>query len=125
MPSLSTNIVVHQLPTKEECKSVQQKLRRMRPDILLKIKEKWVANIVPVFKKDRKGFNQRKPERQLLVARDLIKESLKDNYRLPYIDALVANATGYSLLSFMDSFSGYNQIKMHLEDMEKTTFVTM
>ncbi|KAA3483257.1 reverse transcriptase [Gossypium australe] len=25
----------------------------------------------------------------------------------------------------MDGFSGYNQIKMHLEDMEKTTFVTM
>ncbi|KAA3481527.1 reverse transcriptase [Gossypium australe] len=31
----------------------------------------------------------------------------------------------YSLFSFMDGSSGYNQIKMHLEDMEKTTFVTM
>ncbi|XP_052486345.1 uncharacterized protein LOC128041071 [Gossypium raimondii] len=39
MPGLSTDIVVHRLPIKEECKPVQQKLRRMRPDVLLKIKE--------------------------------------------------------------------------------------
>ncbi|KAA3469375.1 RNA-directed DNA polymerase (Reverse transcriptase), Ribonuclease H-like protein [Gossypium australe] len=40
MSSLSTDIVVHRLPIKEECKPVQQKLQMMRPDVLLKIKEK-------------------------------------------------------------------------------------
>ncbi|XP_040963882.1 uncharacterized protein [Gossypium hirsutum] len=39
MPGLSTDIVVHRLPIREYCKPVQQKLRRMRPDIVLKIKE--------------------------------------------------------------------------------------
>nr|XP_012466145.1 unnamed protein product [Gossypium raimondii] len=33
MPGLSTDIVVHRLPIKEDCKPVQQKLRRMRPDV--------------------------------------------------------------------------------------------
>ena len=32
--------------------------------------------------------------------------------------------TGYKLLTFMDAFSGYNQIKMVEEDQEKTTFIT-
>ncbi|KAA3473083.1 RNA-directed DNA polymerase [Gossypium australe] len=40
MPGLNTNIVVHWLPIKEECKPVQQKLRRMIPDILLKRKKR-------------------------------------------------------------------------------------
>ncbi|XP_016747272.2 uncharacterized protein [Gossypium hirsutum] len=39
MPGLSTDIVVHRLPIREDCKLVQQKLRRMRTDIVLKIKE--------------------------------------------------------------------------------------
>ena len=33
--------------------------------------------------------------------------------------------TKHSLFSFMDGFSGYNQIRIALEDMEKTTFLTM
>lgn len=31
---------------------------------------------------------------------------------------------GYQLLTFIDSFSGYNQIFMHFEDQEKTFFIT-
>ncbi|KAG8504210.1 hypothetical protein CXB51_002512 [Gossypium anomalum] len=135
MPGLDTNIVVHRLLIKKECKPVQQKLRRMRPDVLLKIKEEvrkqfdagflkvvkysdWVANIVPVPKKDGKV-------RMCVDYRDLNKASPKDNFPLPHIDTLVDNTAGHSLFSFMDGFSGYNQIKMHPEDMEKTTFVTM
>ncbi|KAK5833726.1 hypothetical protein PVK06_017580 [Gossypium arboreum] len=135
MPGLNTDIVVHRLLIKEECKPVQQKLRRMRPDVLLKIKEEvrkqfdfgflkvvkyseWVANIVPVPKKDGKV-------RMCVDYRDLNKVSQKDNSPLPHIDTLVDNTVGHSLFSFMDGFSGHNQIKMHPEDMEKTTFVTM
>ena len=39
MPSLSTEIVEHQLPMRPECKPVQQNLRRVKPKMLLKIKE--------------------------------------------------------------------------------------
>ncbi|KAG8503896.1 hypothetical protein CXB51_001830 [Gossypium anomalum] len=57
--------------------------------------------------------------------RDLNKASPKDKFPLPHIDTLVDNTTGYSLFSFMDGFSGYNQIKLHPEDMDKTTFITL
>ena len=56
--------------------------------------------------------------------RDLNKESPKDDFLLPHIDVLVDNTTQASVFSFMDGFSGYNQIKMAPEDMEKTTFMT-
>ncbi|RVW78292.1 Retrovirus-related Pol polyprotein from transposon 297 [Vitis vinifera] len=37
---------------------------------------------------------------------------------------LVDSTAGHSMLSFMDGFSGYSQILMALEDMEKTSFIT-
>ena len=39
MSGLDPSIVVHKLPTREDIKPKKQKLRRLRPDILLKIKE--------------------------------------------------------------------------------------
>ena len=46
---------------------------------------------------------------------DLNKASPKDDFPLPHIDILVDKTTGHALLSFMDCFSIYNQIKMILE----------
>ena len=57
--------------------------------------------------------------------RDLNRASPKNNFPLPHIDTLVDNTTKHSLFSFIDGFSGYNQIRMASEDMEKTTFLTM
>nr|POF24391.1 retrovirus-related pol polyprotein from transposon opus [Quercus suber] len=48
----------------------------------------------------------------------------KDSYPLPRIDTLVDSTARHWLLSFMDAFSGYNQIKMEEDDQEKTSFVT-
>ena len=48
----------------------------------------------------------------------------KDSYPLPRIDQLVDSTAGHKLLSFMDAFSGYNQIRMDEADQEKTSFVT-
>ena len=39
MPGLSIEIVEHQLPMRSECQPVQQKLRRVKPKMLLKIRE--------------------------------------------------------------------------------------
>ena len=78
----------------------------------------WVANIVPIPKKDDKV-------RMCVDYRDLNRTSPKDNFLLPHIDTLVDNTAKHSLFSFMDGFSGYNQIKMALKDMEKTIFLTM
>ena len=38
MPGLDADIVVHHLPTKEDCPPVKQKVRRMRPEMSEKIK---------------------------------------------------------------------------------------
>ena len=40
----------------------------------------------------------------------------KDIYPLPRIDTLVDSTARNQLLSFIDSFSGYNQIKMEEAD---------
>ena len=55
---------------------------------------------------------------------DLNKACPKDSYPLPCIDQLVDSTVRHQLLSFMDAFSGYNQIKMDKEDQEKTSFIT-
>ena len=55
---------------------------------------------------------------------DLNRACPKDSYLLPQIDTLVDSTARHELLSFMDAFSGYNQIKMKEEDQEKTSFVT-
>ena len=54
---------------------------------------------------------------------DLNKDCLKDSFPLPRIDQLVDSIAGHKLLSFMDAFSGYNQILMDEEDQEKTLFI--
>ncbi|RVW59359.1 Transposon Ty3-G Gag-Pol polyprotein [Vitis vinifera] len=77
----------------------------------------WLANVVPVPKKDGKV-------RVCVDFRDLNKASPKDDFPLPHIDLLVDGTAGHSMLSFMDGFSGYNQILMAPEDMEKTAFIT-
>ena len=55
---------------------------------------------------------------------DLNKACLKDSYSLLWIDILVDSNARHKFLSFMDAFSGYNQIKMEEADQEKTSFVT-
>ena len=55
---------------------------------------------------------------------DLNKAYPKDSYPLPRIDLLVDSTTGHQLLSFMDAFSSYNQIKLKEFDHVKTSLVT-
>ena len=54
---------------------------------------------------------------------DLNKVCPKDSYPLPRIDQLVDSTTDHRLLSFMDAFYRYNQIRMDEADQEKTFFV--
>ena len=48
----------------------------------------------------------------------------KDSFPLPRIDQLVDATSGHALLSFMDAYSGYNQIQMHVPNQEHTSFIT-
>jgi hypothetical protein len=55
---------------------------------------------------------------------DLNKACPKDPFPLPRIDQIVDSTVGCDLLCFLDAFSGYNQIKMAVEDEENTVFIT-
>ncbi|CAL2270464.1 unnamed protein product [Prunus armeniaca] len=77
----------------------------------------WLANIVPVKKKI--GVIRISTD-----YRDLNRACPKDEFPLPNMDILIDSTSGQGLLSFMDGFSGYNQIKMSPKDVEKTVFRT-
>ena len=77
----------------------------------------WLANVVLVKKVNGKW-------RMCVDFIDLNKACLKDSFPLPKIDQLVDSTAGHKLLTFMDTFSRYKQIKMAEEDQEKTAFIT-
>ena len=54
---------------------------------------------------------------------DVNKACPKDSFPLLRIDLIVDATAGHELLSFMDAFSGYNQINMDPHNQEKTSFV--
>ena len=56
--------------------------------------------------------------------KNLNKVCPKDEFPLPNMDLLIDSATRSAMFSFMDGFSGYNQIRMAPKDMEKTAFRT-
>ena len=134
MPGIDLEIAQNHIDTHPYIVPVKQNLKRMRIEWLLKIKEevtkqlkvrfikpvhqaKWIASVVPIPKKDGKV-------RMCVDFRDLNKACPGDDFPLPHIDVLVDNTTGSALMSFMDDFSGYNQIKMDPKDKLKTTFTT-
>ena len=55
---------------------------------------------------------------------DLNKACPKDTYPLPSIDRLVDSKAGHEALSFLDAYSGYNQVLMNLADAKETAFMT-
>lgn len=55
---------------------------------------------------------------------DLNKAGPKDSYPLPSIDRLVDGASRHGMLSFLDAYSGYNQIRMFPPDEEKMAFMS-
>jgi hypothetical protein len=54
--------------------------------------------------------------------RELNKETLKDYFPLSFIDQVLDTLVGKKYISFLDGFSGYNQIQIAPEDQDKTTF---
>ena len=77
----------------------------------------WLANVVMVKKANEKW-------RMCIDFMDLNRACPKDSYPLPRIDTLVDSTARHDLLSFMDAFLGYNQIKMNEDNQERTSFVT-
>ena len=54
--------------------------------------------------------------------REINKATLKDYFPLPFIDQVLDTLSGKQYFSFLDRYSGYNQILIAPEDQDKTTF---
>ncbi|KAM2475572.1 hypothetical protein PS1_008153 [Malus domestica] len=114
---ISPNIICHRLSIDLKTKPVRQKRRSYDTERYEAMKAEveklkgigfvrevnyptWVANVV-------------------IVKKNLTKESLMLQKVL-----LIDFTAGCELLSFMDAYSGYNQILMNFSDQEHTTFTT-
>ena len=132
MIGIDLEIAQHHIDTHSHIMPIKQKLRCMRTEWLLTIKEEVtkrlkvgfiklmhqaerIANVVPVPKKDGNI-------RMCVDFRDLNKACPNDDFPLPYVDVLVNNTASSALMPFMDGFFEYNQIKMAPKDMTETIF---
>ena len=134
MPGINPSVIIHRLNVSPSFSPIQQKKRVFTPERDQAIAEEvcklqeasfirevyypdWLANVVMVKKASGKW-------RMCVDFTDLNKACPKDSYPLSRVDVLVDSTARHQLLSFMDAFSGYNQIRMHEDDQEKTSFVT-
>ena len=53
---------------------------------------------------------------------ELNKVTQKDHFPLPFIDQVLDTLSEKKFFSFLDGFSGYNQIQIAPKDQDKTTF---
>ena len=134
MPSIDPSVITQCLNVYPSSKPIRQKKRVFAPERDNVIKEKvqkltttkfiqevyyldWLANVVMVKKANGKW-------RMCMDFTNLNKACPKDSYPLPRIDQLVDSTVSHKLLSFVDAFSGYNQIRIDEVDQEKTFFIT-
>uniref|UniRef100_A0A2N9EVJ5 Uncharacterized protein n=1 Tax=Fagus sylvatica TaxID=28930 RepID=A0A2N9EVJ5_FAGSY len=134
MPGINPSIISHKLNVDPSLRPIKQKRRVFAPERNNAIMEEvdkllaanfirevfypdWLANVVMVKKSTGKW-------RMCVDFTDLNKACPKDSFPLPRIDQLVDSTAGHKLLTFMDAFSGYNQIVMDESDQEKTSFIT-
>jgi hypothetical protein len=78
----------------------------------------WVSNPVIIPKKNTDVL------RVYVDYTSLNKHCPKDPFLLPRIDQIIDSMVGCARLSFLDAYSGYNQIKLKKEDEEMTAFIT-
>uniref|UniRef100_A0A2N9GSG2 RNA-directed DNA polymerase n=1 Tax=Fagus sylvatica TaxID=28930 RepID=A0A2N9GSG2_FAGSY len=104
MPGIDPGLVAHSLNVEPGTRPVVQPMRTFHTEV--------EAQITQEVKK--------------LLAAGFIKahSASTDEFPLPNMDLLIDSAAGHAMFSFMDGFSGYNQIRMSTRDAEKTAFRT-
>jgi hypothetical protein len=133
MLGINPQIIEHEIKTYPIAKPVKQHLRVVNPQKAPAIKAEvqkllnvgsiypvplteWVSNLVLVNKKQ--GTIP-----ICMDFRDLNKACPKDNFLTPYINQTLDECAGRIFFSFMDRFSGYNQIQIKPKNQHKTTFI--
>lgn len=134
MPRIDPQIMTHKLNVNPSFKPMKQKMKRLAPEKNQAINEDvdqlmenkmiqdvqypgWLANAIVVKKKNGKN-------RVPIDFTDLNDACSNDSFPLLINDQLVDATIGHEVMSFLDAFSRYNQILMHLSDYEKTSLMT-
>lgn len=122
MSGVNPNFICHKLSISSKAKPIAQRKRKLGEEIrqvVQKESEKlikadfireieyftWLSNVVMVKKSNGKW-------RTCVDYIDLNKTFRKDAYPLPNIDKLFDGACENQMLSFLDAYLSYNQIKM-------------
>jgi hypothetical protein len=93
--------------------------RLLEAKFIREIKEAtWLSPPVMVEKKDTKIY------RMCIDFTVLNKHCPKDYFPLPRIDQIIDSTAGCERLLFLDMYSGYNQIRLKVEDEDKMAFIT-
>jgi hypothetical protein len=133
MPVMDPDIVVNEIKTYLDAKTILQRLRPVHPrkDAAIKLEvEKlikdgfvypveltnWVSNLVPVMKKQG-------TIRVCVYYRDINKAYPKYNYPTPFVDQIVDDYAGSEIFSLMDGFFDYNQINILPVDQHNIAFI--
>ena len=129
----------HHIDLVEGAVPVRQRQYRLNPKYSMMVKEEldklleagfiypvnnseWVSPIVIVPKKT--GADGKVKIRVCQDFRKLNASTKKDHFPLPFIDLVLDHVAGQECFSFLDGFSGYNQVSIRKEDQLKTTFTT-
>ena len=134
MLGISREVAEHALDIRAGSRPVKQRLRRFDEEKHRTIGEEvqklleagfikevshleWLANPVLVKKKNGKW-------RMCVDYTGLNKACPKVPFPLPRIDQIIDSTVGCEILSFLDAYSGYHQIKMKESDQLTTSFIT-
>ena len=139
LTGISPRLGEHRIDLVEGAVPVRQRQYQLNPRYSLMVKEdidrlleagfiypvvnsEWVSPIVVVPKKV--GADGKTKIRVCQDFRKLNASTKKDYFPIPFTDIILDHVSGHECYSFLDGFSGYNQVFIRPEDQLKTTFTT-
>ncbi|MCO5571476.1 hypothetical protein L7F22_025216 [Adiantum nelumboides] len=132
MNGLDPKFYQHKIYLKPDAVPVKQHSYRMNPNLakqdkveidrLLQVgfitpidNSKWLSPIVVAPKKNKKI--------RICVDYRKLNAAISAPFSLPFLDSILDDFAGHKMYSFLDGFSGYNQIRMAQEDQAKIAFI--
>ncbi|KAL2651978.1 hypothetical protein R1flu_020106 [Riccia fluitans] len=133
MKGIPPEIVEHRIDLLPNTRPLRSQRYRLNPNYAERVKKEldkllearfiypvetpaWLSPIVVVPKKNGKL-------RICIDYRKLNASIVTNTFPLPYIDLMLESVAGQEMYSFMDGYSGYNQVSVAERDREKTAFI--